>query len=126
MNFFLKCISWIYSSETRRNDASVTFDVKEDSQAVINRTVALMLLVSGIFLLVSFFGEYGVFAKYRLQARRVLLEQEVDSLKQQILNLHAETEALRTNPQVIEAMARRELGMARADEVIYIFRSEIE
>ena len=126
MNFPTKFFNWIrYRSSYPQNSFSTT-EQNEDSQTTVKSTTWLMLLVSGIFLLIALFGEYGIFAKYRLQARRVQLEQEIVNLKEQIKNLYAETEALRTNPQAIEAMARKELSMAHPDEIIYIVQPEKE
>ncbi len=123
---FLDLLSSQIQNKPKPSHLSPTPEANEDSQTTVKSTTWLILLVSGIFSLVALFGEYGVFAKHRLHARRIQLEQEVVNLKEQIKNLYAETQALRTNPQVIEAMARKELGMARPDEIIYILQQEPE
>ena len=92
----------------------------EESQTTTTWILWLMLLVSGVFLLMILFGEYGVFAKHRLKTKRIELEVATSQLKEEIQNLYLETEALRSNPQVIEAIARKELGMVAPDEIIYI------
>lgn len=81
----------------------------------------IILGVAIVLALVSLFGEQGVgrLAELRrsveLQSERnIELEQEVSTIKREIIELKHDDRAL-------EERARRELGMARPNERIYIF-----
>lgn len=76
--------------------------------------LVLMALVAHVL-----FGEHGFLAMRRAQ-------QEVEKLRQDIAQLNAgntqlskEIQALKSDPQLIERIAREEMGLARHGELIF-------
>ena len=78
----------------------------------------------GYFGFHAFNGEYGIHAKYRLEERKVSLEEE-------LARTIARREALETRTQLLhdgtmekdmlDEQVRRTLGMVRSDEVVILF-----
>ena len=66
------------------------------------------------------FGQSGHFALQRLQAQLDQQEQRVTVLRQRNLILTAEVVALKGDRSVLEARARRDLGMVKTGEVFYL------
>ncbi len=86
------------------------------------RFALVLLLVFGVLtLLISFVGEYGILSSYRLENQETELQQELQTLYFREQELIREVEALKTNPEYIESIARRELGLVRRGEIIYHF-----
>jgi cell division protein FtsB len=66
-------------------------------------------------------GDRGYLEVRRRQAAGAELKQEVERLKADNAALMADITALKTDPYVIEKLAREKLGYARPGEVIYLF-----
>jgi len=81
--------------------------------------IVLVLLLLGFAL----FGEKGVLRALQASRQKALLEEEVRRLEAANAQLRSEIEALRSDRRYIEAVARKELGMVKDDELIYQFRS---
>lgn len=75
--------------------------------------VAILFAVQG--------GEYGTSDLFRQRSRRAALVAAVDSLQRQVDSLRAYREALATDPEVQERVAREEFGMIRDGERLYRF-----
>jgi cell division protein FtsB len=78
--------------------------------------VAMGLLVNGLF------GERGLFATLRAREAYAAAAQDLVRLRQQNHALRERARQLRTDPRAIEAVARGELGLAGADEVVITVR----
>ncbi|MGA2481991.1 MAG: septum formation initiator family protein [Candidatus Acidiferrales bacterium] len=77
----------------------------------------LVLLV--LFLLVhDVFGTHGFLAMRRAQKEIQRLRDEVTKLNQENLQLEDQVKGLRSDPKLIERIARDELGLARPGEII--------
>jgi cell division protein FtsB len=77
----------------------------------------LVLLV--LFLLVhDVFGTHGFLAMRRAQKEIQRLRDEVSKLNQENLQLEDQVNGLRSDPKLIERIARDELGLARPGEII--------
>jgi len=77
----------------------------------------LVLLV--LFLLVhDVFGTHGFLAMRRAQKEIQRLQDEVTKLNQENLQLEDQVKGLRSDPKLIERIARDELGLARPGEII--------
>ena len=74
------------------------------------------LLVNGLF------GERGLFATLRAREAYAAAAQDLVRLRQQNHALRERARQLRTDPRAIEAVARGELGLAGADEVVITVR----
>ena len=78
----------------------------------------------GIFLLVVVFGTNGLLELKHRRATQAELLQANDALTQANVRLSRTIERLRHDPEFVEALARRELGMIRSDELIFQFQSK--
>jgi len=85
-------------------------------------------LVLAAFLMVaatvlnSLFGERGIFGLLKAQKEHELLLLEVEALEAENDRLSAQIHALRSDPLVVERLARETLGMAREGEVVLTIR----
>ena len=66
---------------------------------------------------------YEVLRALQASRQKALLQEEVRRLEAANAQLRSEIEALRGDRQYIEAIARKELGMVKDDELVYQFRS---
>lgn len=80
----------------------------------------VVFLLFGVFIiLIAFLGDYGIFAFQDLQQKKEKLVAEIQTLKNKEQALLEEIHALKNNPEYIEVLARKELGLVRPDEVIF-------
>jgi cell division protein FtsB len=76
-----------------------------------------------IFLLVIIVGDNGLVELYRLRATHQALCSDNAGLSRENLQLYRTIDRLQNDPAYVENVARRELGMIRADEVIFQFKT---
>jgi len=85
------------------------------------------LRLAGILLLVlvvaSIVGNRGLVRLYHMQQTRASLEREIEQLTAANAALAEEVRALRNDPARVEAIAREELGLVKAGELVYEFRT---
>ena len=74
----------------------------------------LMALVAHVL-----FGEHGFLAMRRAQKEVEKLRQEIAQLNADNKQLSEEIQALKTDPQLIERIARQEMGLAKRGELIF-------
>jgi cell division protein FtsB len=84
-------------------------------QSIILSGCIVCLLV---MLLYITFSDRGLADLFHLKSERNRLIQENERLKQENLSLFRTIERLRSDPDYIESIARKELGMIKKDEVI--------
>ncbi len=65
-------------------------------------------------------GEQGIREVSRLRVERQQLSAEIARLKQERAAVERQIEELRSNPKAIEEKARRELGMIREGETVFL------
>ena len=90
-----------------------------DAEKWLGLTLILFLLSGTFIILISLLGEYGVLAFQDLKQNEQQLNERIQILTQKEQKLLQEIDALKNNPDYIEALARKELGLIRKDEVIY-------
>jgi cell division protein FtsB len=83
------------------------------------RTFYWFLAASVLFNLV--FGEMGLVQGFRQRTKAHRLEREVASLETSNAALMSEIDDLRNNPHRIESIARRDLGLCRPGEIVFLF-----
>lgn len=83
--------------------------------------VPLVLIVFMLGLAV--FGEKGLLRALQYKKQKEALEQEMSQLEATNAALRLEIDKLRSDRRYIEGIARKELGMVRADEMVYQFPS---
>ena len=79
-------------------------------------SLAMLAILSTSFLIV--FGENGLYDHQRLNIRREQLVIENETIIQENARLYRQIERLKIDPEFIESIARRELGMIGSKEVI--------
>ena len=70
-------------------------------------------------LIISVIGSYGILATSRLEAHEQMLLQKLESMKVERTLMQEEVLALKTSPEYIELIARKELGLVHSTELIY-------
>jgi cell division protein FtsB len=83
--------------------------------------LAAFLIVAAT-VLNSLFGERGIFGLWKARAEHEKLLREVEALEGENDRLSAEIHALRSDPLVVERLARETLGMAREGEIVLTIR----
>jgi cell division protein FtsL len=81
--------------------------------------VLLALLLLGFAL----FGDRGILRALQAGRQKAALQEEVRQLEAANAELRQEIESLRNDRRYLEAIARKELGMVKDDELVYQFRS---
>ena len=66
-------------------------------------------------------GEYGTTDLMELRERKAQFRADIDSLRLEVDSLETLTEALRTDRELQERIAREEFGMIRPGEILYRF-----
>jgi len=69
-------------------------------------------------------GEKGLAQRQILEEKRACLQKENDNLTTENSLLERKARLLRTDSRAIERAAKCKLGMARQDEVIYLFNDK--
>ena len=86
------------------------------------RSLFSMVLIAGfgvVMLMISVIGSYGILATSRLEAHEQMLIQELETMKVEKTLMQEEVFALKTSPEYIELIARKELGLVHSAELIY-------
>ena len=86
------------------------------------RSLFTMVLIAGfgaIMLVISVIGSYGINATNQLETYEQKLTQQIESMRIEQALMHEEINALKTNPEYIELVARKNLGLVHASELIY-------
>jgi cell division protein FtsB len=88
------------------------------------RKILFGLVAAAMFglLLVVVFGDKGWLEMHRMRATHTRLLQENERLTQENLRMYRSIERMQNDPEFIENVARRELGMIRGDELIFTFK----
>ena len=82
-------------------------------------TMALIASLGAIMLVISVIGSYGINATNRLEAYEKKLSELIESMRIEKALKHQEINALKTNPEYIELVARKNLGLVHASELIF-------
>ena len=86
------------------------------------RSLFTMVLIAGfgaVMLVISVIGSYGINATNRLETYEQKLTRQIDSMRIEKTLKHEEIKALKSNPEYIELVARKNLGLVHASELIY-------
>ncbi len=83
----------------------------------------LLLLVTAVLLANAIIGNSGLFATARANREQAQLQKALDTLRSENRRLHRHVEALTSERHLLEDVARRELGMIRPGERLFVVRS---
>ena len=90
-----------------------------------NYYLTYILILSFVaFLLLAWIGlgQHGLIDLYKMQKEKGRYLAIINDLKEKNRILTAEIRRLREDPKYLESVARRELGLVKANEIIYRFR----
>ncbi len=79
-------------------------------------------LIVAASVLNSLFGERGILGLWKAREEHEKLLREVEALERENDSLSAQINALRSDPLVVERLARETLGMAREGEIVLTIR----
>jgi cell division protein FtsB len=83
------------------------------------RPFLLFLLVFGVgIVIVSLLGDQGLLAYYGLRREESALKVDIAKLQREESDLGARIQALRSDPQYIEMLARQRLGLVKPGETV--------
>ena len=82
-------------------------------------TMVLIACFGAIMLVISIIGSYGINATHRLEEYEKKLTHQIESMRIEKALKYEEINALKTNPEYIELVARKNLGLVHASELIY-------
>ena len=100
--------------------------IKESEEWRSLFTMVLIASFGAVMLLISVIGSYGILATNRLEAHEQKLIRKLDSMQLDKLLMTEEISALKTNPAYVELIARKQLGLIRAGEVIFYLPESTE
>jgi cell division protein FtsB/cell division protein DivIC len=83
----------------------------------------LFLILASLLILgsLTFFGENGILHLFRLQKEFARIKDKNLKLEEENQKLKEEVKRLQSDKRYIEEIARKELGMVKAGEIIYQF-----
>jgi cell division protein FtsB len=94
--------------------------------AEMTRKGLLMLLI-GLILFVwyfTLFGEKGVIKILQLRRERDRILADVTRIQEENKMLQEEIRRLREDPRYIESVARKDLGLIKENEILFIFENQ--
>ena len=91
--------------------------VGENETVAVGTVIALIALAVG-----SVFGDRGILNMVGEREKVESLRVELEELRAENARLSSEIRDLRQSPRAIERLAREELGLARADETVFLIR----
>ena len=109
---------------------------KAESKTVVNRRAAptrrsvqvkrvgrvLVLFVAAVMVVVTLVGDRGLLAMLRARRQYDELAASIERQKTENARLREEARRLREDPSAIEELARRELGLIRPGEKVFIVK----
>jgi cell division protein FtsB len=99
----------------------------EMTRASTPRGKGLILLLVGLILLVwyfSLFGEKGLIKIIQLRRERDRIVADVSRMEEENKKLQEEIKRLREDSRYLESVARRDLGLIKENEILFIFEDE--
>jgi len=96
------------------------------ARGVVGRGRRLMQIAIGFIACVvvvdAVFGERGLLEKLRVRQQSQALLNDIGRLRQENARLREQARRLREDPRTIEEVARRELGLIREGELVFIIK----
>ncbi len=89
------------------------------------RSIHLLLIFVTVVLVVdALVGEKGLMESMRARQQYREVSASLDAIKRENVQLLEEARRLKEDPQAIEALARKDLGLIRAGELLFIIKDE--
>lgn len=84
----------------------------------------MLALLAVLLMIDALFGDRGLLESIRARRQYAELASSLDQLKDENARLREEARRLREDPKAIESEARRDLGMIRPGEVLFIVKDD--
>jgi cell division protein FtsB len=94
-------------------------ELRWDIRTLQRNAIFVLVLLCVALLVHEVFGQHGFLAMRRQQREVEVLQQKMQLLQQENLELEKQINALRSDPNAIERVAREQMRMARPGEFIY-------
>jgi cell division protein FtsL len=88
------------------------------------KTTVWPLLLVLLLLGMALFGDKGILRAIQFNRQKASLQAELQRMEEINSALRQEIKSLRSDRRYIEEIARRELGMVKADELVYQFPAQ--
>ena len=99
-------------------EEQVTFT--EQFREFLRANMTLLVAAAVAFLLISdVFGVHGVLAMRRSQKQAADIQKQIEELNNHNRQLEVRVNALKTDPEAVERIAREEMGLAKPGEYIF-------
>jgi cell division protein FtsB len=95
---------------------------KEQKNSIFRLISILLVLVSVLVVFLSFFGDSGILELNKLKNKSNGIFTNIAKLKKENSRLRVEIDKLKTNSGYIEELARKEFGMVKEGEVVFLFQ----
>ena len=84
----------------------------------------IILSVFSVFMLIlTVFGDPGILALRKLTRKHEVLMYDIASIQLENTTLRDDIERLRTSKHYIEELARKEYGMVKDSEIVFLFQN---
>lgn len=83
------------------------------------KSFLLLILAAFVVVWFTFIDTYSLYTRYKLSQRKAELKTKIESLHLQTAELEERISDIRTNPELLEKIAREEYGMRKPDETVY-------
>jgi len=99
----------------------------EMNRAFRTQKKGLLIFLIGLILMVwyfALFGEKGVVKIIQLRQERDRILSDVSQMREENKRFKEEIRRLREDPRYLESVARRDLGLIKENEILFIFEDE--
>jgi len=83
------------------------------------KSFLISLLLGVVILWFTFFDTYSLSTRYQLETQKKELIERTKELEMKTVELREKIEALESNPDLLEKIAREEYGMRKPGETVY-------
>ncbi|MEO8522417.1 MAG: septum formation initiator family protein [Acidobacteriota bacterium] len=84
----------------------------------------LLIFVTVVLVVDALVGEKGLMESMRAREQYREVSASLDAIKRENVQLLEEARRLKEDPQAIEALARKDLGLIRPGELLFIIKDE--
>lgn len=101
----------------------VRLTVRERLGRFVRRVVRLTLFILAVVLVIdALFGDKGLFKTIRIRRQYQDLDASIARLRSENARMRDEARRLREDPGAVEEVARRELGLIKPGEMVFIVK----
>ena len=83
---------------------------------------SLLVIFSIFMLFLTLFGDHGIIELKKLNKKHESILTDIAAVKKENTRLRIEIDRLKTDKRYIEELARKEFGMVKEDEIVFLFQ----